>query len=661
VGTLVLLLTVVAIAGSATLVASCLRLSSAVSFLLAAFLLGSAEIVAISLLLSPGGWLTRGSFSACVAVVAVVAFFLWVGLGRPRPPLSSALLRRGREALSDPAVAVLATVVLLVYAYLLLVALTVPQSVPDTMLYHLPRAAFWKQQHGVAPVSASPDDRINVFPPNAEIEMAVSMILSRGDRFVGIVQILSVIATVVAIAGIARRLGYTARQSMFGALAFASLPVVVLQAPTALNDLAVMGYLVIAAYFAMGPTKRELALGALALALAEGTKGTMVFALPALALFALATQPFRRWLELALFGLAGLVAGSYWYIVNVSATGGATGGQNLDRGSSQLLERFARTIGDLVEVSNGDGASLLAYPWWTAVAFFLCAVGAVLVTAHLRRATVWWTIFAVVIAALSASLIVTWLRVGYRVVLHVLAVLGISTPSTSRLPEGYYESPMHSSYGLAFVLLFAAAIVLVVRDAIRGGRAWPAIAALGAVPLTLFVTSFFLAYDTMRMRYVVFGVALAAAVFGAALRIRPVVWIATTLACVNAAVLVVYFIPRPAGLTLLGGNRELDTAARWFAQGNSGNGDPEAFRFLEEEVPADTTVALSLVQNTYVYPAWDAGLRRTVVFVPADGAIPPQADWLVVGPRDDFHRASLPPPALETAKGWRIYRLRSAH
>jgi hypothetical protein len=54
------------------------------------------------------------------------------------------------------------------------------------------------------------------------------------------------------------------------------------------------------------------------------------------------------------------------------------------------------------------------------------------------------------------------------------------------------------------------------------------------------------------------------------------------------------------------------------------------------------------------------GLGQHVVFVPADGAIPRDADWLVVGPRDDFHPQSLPPPAIETAKGWRIYRLRSA-
>ena len=64
-----------------------------------------------------------------------------------------------------------------------------PQSLPDTLLYHLPRAALWKQQHAVAYVLDAPDDRINAFPPVAEIESMASMVLSDGDRYVGLVQV----------------------------------------------------------------------------------------------------------------------------------------------------------------------------------------------------------------------------------------------------------------------------------------------------------------------------------------------------------------------------------------------------------------------------------------------------------------------------------------
>ena len=49
----------------------------------------------------------------------------------------------------------------------------------------------------------------------------------------------------VAIAGMARRIGLSARQALFGALLFATLPVVVLQSATALNDLVFGGFLAV--------------------------------------------------------------------------------------------------------------------------------------------------------------------------------------------------------------------------------------------------------------------------------------------------------------------------------------------------------------------------------------------------------------------------------
>ena len=99
------------------------------------------------------------------------------------------------------------------------------------------------------------------------------------------------------------------------------------------------------------------------------------------------------------------------------------------------------------------------------------------------------------------------------------------------------------------------------------------------------------------------------------------------------AVSVAYFIPRPAGLALLPGNRDRESSARWFVQAGGGKGDAAAFRFLEERIPADATVALDLVRNTYLYPAWDARLRRTVRFVPRRRRRSPRTPtWLVVGP-----------------------------
>jgi hypothetical protein len=188
------------------------------------------------------------------------------------------------------------------------------------------------------------------------------------------------------------------------------------------------------------------------------------------------------------------------------------------------------------------------------------------------------------------------------------------------------------------------------------GRRLPvaALVALVGVPVTLLVTALALAYDPQRMRYVVFAVALAAAVFGIALRVRVLAWAAVAATAASLAVSAAYFIPRPAGLALLPGNQDRETA-RWFVQGGGGGGDGEAFRFLEEQIPGDATVALAVTRNTYLYPAWDAGLRRTVVFVPEDGAVPGSAGWLVVGPSKTIDEDAL------AAAGWRLELASTGH
>jgi hypothetical protein len=658
VGTLILGLGVALVVGAAVLVACCLRLRSTVGFLLAAYLLASAEIVVVSLALSIVDALTRAALLLALSGVFAVALAVWAR-GRPRPPLGGTTAALS-EALRDRAVAALAALAMLTHIYVLGIALTVPQSLPDTMLYHLPRAALWKQQHAIGYVPNAPDERIDVFPPIAEIQTTVSMILTNGDRYVTVVQLLALLGACVAIVGIARRLGLSRSASLFGALAFATFTVVVLQAPTALNDLVVASLLTICAYFAMGRSRTELALAALALALAVGTKGTAVFALPALALFALATEPRgRRW-TLVAFGAAGLVIGSFWFAVNLVETGELDGGVVLDRGVSPLVERIRLSVLDLLELSDFEAKGWLASPIWGVVALVVAVAAAAVFALRRSRRGAAVALLAGTVAFLAAPMLVTWARVFDRAFEHARVAVGLGgSASASRLPDGFGESPMHSSFGLAFIVLLFGAGALVVADVARRQLPVAALLALCAVPLTLLVTAVALAYDPQRMRYVAFSVALAAAVFGVALRVRALAWTALVLTAGTLAVAVAYFVPRPAGLALLPDNRDSERSARWFVQGESGNGDSEAFRFLEQEIPADATIALALRRNTYSYPAWDAGLRRTVLFAGESGSIPETADWLVVGPYRDLAVAAPSESGwrlvVATERGWRIY------
>jgi hypothetical protein len=659
VGTLILGCAFAFVVATAALVSSCLRLRSTVGILLAGYLLATTEIVVVSLALSPARALTRLAVIAVIAAAFVLALVLWLWCERPRPalaPVAHAL----RDALDDWAVAALAALAVAVHLYLLLVSLTFPQSLPDTLTYHLPRAALWKQQHAVAYVLDAPDNRIDAFPPVAEIETMASMVLSDGDRYVGLVQFLALAGASGAIVGIARRLGLSRRAALFGALAFATFTVVALQAPTALNDLVVASLLVVCAYFALGSSRVELGLAATALALGLGAKGTVIYALPILAAFVLASQPRSRWWSLAGAGAAGLAGGSFWFVLNLVETGDPRGGVTLDRDVDPLLERVRMSFVDLFELSNAEGTGLLASPLWgLGVLVVASVVGAVLaIRGHRRAGGV--ALVVGVLAFFATPLIVTWAHVADRVLAHARSAVGLGSGPASRLPPGFIESPMVSSYGLAFVVLFIGAGVLVVVDVQRRRLPGAALVALVGVPSSVLLTALTMAYDPQRMRYVAFSVALAATVFGTALRVRSLAWTSVSLTAVTLAFSVAYFVPRPAGLALLAANRTPDRSARWFVQAESGAGDLDAFHFLADRIPPGATIALDVVPSTYLYPAWDAELRRTVLFVPAGGQVPENAEWLVVGPSRPTNAGRLTAGGwrlqLASSGGWRIFR-----
>lgn len=654
-----LLLGLTPIVATALLVASCLRLGSAIGFLLAAYIVAWLDLVAVSLALSIGHWLTRSGLVAALLAVSIGAFAAWLRLGRPSPPGPAMPMAAVREALRDPVVALLAGLTAVSQAYLLAVSLTVPQSLPDTMLYHLPRSALWRQHDAVAYVADVPELAVNSFPPIAEIATAATMIMSDGDRYVGLVQLVALAFTCIAIGGVARRLGFDHRAAVFAAFAFSTFTVVMLQTPTALNDLVVASFLIACAYFAIGTARSELTLAALALALALGTKLTTIFALPALALFVFAAQPLRRWTALGLYGAAGLVAGSFWLVLNVAETGTLGGGVSAVEREG-LQHRVGRSFVDFFEMSDQEGKGFVASPLW-GVPVSLLAVGTAIGLFWRRR----WLAGALacaagVFAVVAAPLLVTWAHLGEHAWRQARVAIGLGgAGSGRRLPDDFYESAMHSSYGLAFIVLFLGSGVLVMAELARRRSSLAPLAALLGAPLTVLVGALAISYGPQHLRYFVFSVALATSVFGVALRVRALAWTAGALAAITVVVALVYFVPRPGGLALLSENRGVDQNARWLVQGGGGGGDPVAFRYLEQSIPPAATVALAVETNTYLYPAWDAGLRRIIRFVPENGAVPADAEWLVVGPGAELEDARLAEDGwtleLESPRRWRIY------
>lgn len=99
-----------AVALTSVLVAAALRLDSIVSFLLAADLVASAEVVLLTLVLSPFRLVRTSAYAAGAAVLLAAALAAWSLRGRSRPPpLPPPALRAAVRA--HPVLAALAVVV----------------------------------------------------------------------------------------------------------------------------------------------------------------------------------------------------------------------------------------------------------------------------------------------------------------------------------------------------------------------------------------------------------------------------------------------------------------------------------------------------------------------------------------------------------------------
>ena len=661
-----LLVGMVAVGATGGLVAAVLRVRTVVGFVLAAWTIGSAEVVAASLLLSLPHWLRGATLGAAIVALLTVAAAVWFVRGRPSFSGARAARRALRTALEDRVVALTAAVAVVAYAYVFTVGLAIPQLDWDAMTYHLPRAALWAQEGGVGYIADAPDARLNGMPPNAEIGVLATMLLSGSDAYVWLVQFTAAPAAGLAVAGIARRLGASREAAAFGGLAFLLFPVVFLQAPTALTDVAVVAPLAAATYFALGRSRVELALATFALALALGTKFTALLALPLLVAVLVAFHPPRRWPSLALAGAAGVVLGSYWYVLNLRRTGSIDGGiadafdQVPDRSAGPTLDRTLTLAFRLLDLSGAEGRDRYLFPV-AAAALLGAAVGL-----GFRRRGRRTAISFAAAAALVAS--TPWLLDAVHSLARRAYFKGALIlerpwfPGNLRDEPGTIAGPMSSWYGPAFGVLAAACVPLVVVAVRACAVSRAALVALAAPVLFAPLVAFAVVYDPIRGRLFAFPVALAAAVFGAVLAHRALAWAGVALLTLTAALSLVHFAARPIGVSLLEPveAEPLWRAERWRAQSayaHPAQHDPAAFRFFGEELPPDATVAVSAAQDAYLYPIFDARGRRTVRFVGASGSVPPDAEWLLVGPR----RATLQCPrarrVLATPGGWRVLRL----
>ncbi len=623
--------------------AALLRPGGRIAFALGIVVIAYAEIVAISHGLSFVDAYERKWFLVVSAAVALAAVHA-AGVVRPAWP-SLRVGAAAREILGDRVVAALAAVVTVELGYLLALALATPPNDFDGLTYHLMRGALWIQQGSVSPVGGIADTRIDEFPPDAEILQAWTMLLSDSARFAQLVAFGALVATVLAIHGVARRVGFDRRAAAFGALVFATLPIVALQAATALTDIVVAGLVVAAAFFVLGRTPGELALAFVAVALLVGTKVTGLLSLPLLLAIALLVLRGRR-LGLALAGgAAASLVGGAWFAVNLTGDKGAFGSvgreaSGADEGVAPIAARVTRSAVQTLELPGATGKDALLY---VLVAAVVAIAGVALARPQLALAAAAFTALPLTVLLLEPALHRVHWRGWELLGQDRVARFGSSVEPTRASNATSWFGPL----GLA---LSVVALALVVR-AVRRRSLTPVALVLAIAPAVLVVgTSIAIGYHIGNGRYLMAGVALSAATWGIARPFRAASAAVVAVAATTLALSFVHYEEKPAGLRLLEPARHESVwglAPEW-AQ----NVQPELVPITREirsrAVPGGT-IALTRdpVVRPFVYVGWPRLDYRIAYADTLAEATQAGATWAVL------------PDDVACKPGWRL-QLRSA-
>lgn len=188
----------------------------------------------------------------------------------------------------------------------------------DGLSYHLPRVERWVEQ-GHLGLWATPVDRQLFMAPWAGYAMLHLRLLTGGDQFAFLPSWLAFVGCILLVIQVARQLGATPEQALFGGLLMATAPVAVLHASSVQTDLITAFWVLCTAALAIDVWLQpehgrdrgtSLALAA-AVALAVASKATAVLAVaPWLALYAVAVLRQGGLHRLGFPLLAGVVLGA---------------------------------------------------------------------------------------------------------------------------------------------------------------------------------------------------------------------------------------------------------------------------------------------------------------------------------------------------------------
>jgi 4-amino-4-deoxy-L-arabinose transferase-like glycosyltransferase len=306
------------------------RLSHKPAWLLAVYLIGSANVTAASYIANSLRLLDQPWAMLTVhALFGGLGWAVWLRNGKPSVwgPFEGWQIRlEVRRLKREPLLALLLVFTVIAYAFALAQVIYIPQNNMDSLSTHLSRIVFWRQNGSFLPWETPRLDQV-WYPVNAQLQTYWTLLFLGSDRLVGSAQWLAALVSAAGVFGLARLFGYGKRPSAFAALLFLSFPLVALQATTTQTDLVTTAFFLLSVYFLVLGLQTErlspLSLSALGVGIGIGVKKSFFLLLPVLA--ALVVLAFLQWRRRSVKPLvfwtfnvlaAAALFGAYMYIVN---------------------------------------------------------------------------------------------------------------------------------------------------------------------------------------------------------------------------------------------------------------------------------------------------------------------------------------------------------
>ena len=650
---------------SGYLLVRAIKTSGAVESVLVFFCVSTAQIVVWGYLLSFLNFLGDVRYWAAAATISVLASSVLFALNRhlrqllvPHVSIGSLcqyVISAKKWYLEETSLfeKILLTPLILVTASVgvlnLIIVLSAAPHNFDSMVYHLPRMAYYLQHNNLNYYPANYWAQV-VHPKNSTLLLIYSYLVSgRNENIMQLVQYSAYWVSVCSIYGISIKVGNSRTQSVFAALVGALLVEWLMEATTTQNDMIITAFCGASIYFLLAfketPLRKYLALAALGIGLGVGTKASSLIFLPSVVLIALyallmskerVQNRLRDLLFLGMFMLFSIVVFALpaGYIENYRQFGNPVGASILWKEHSFK----GKSIGYVVQ--NGT-RNLLRF------GFDFLSLDGLPNTVSVRSAQY------------------VFIR---EVPKRIVSGLGIDleTPEGTTRPFSYWRAPASHEdlsywgifgFGLVWIIVFLSLLGVVNHKNTR-------ILSFAAA-LFLFAQAYTGLYDPHRGRFFVTCALFAVPTIGIVLRsgnklVRAYVLLIVLTGCISAVSAVTVQSNRvPVSIDSDEIRRmsifNMDRVEQLTINNPGFYGPVKAFDML---VPRNATVAVFLPEDSYEYPLFGERLTRTIIpinsFDRGFRGIPSNADYVLY--TKGFPIASGSDPYL--GAGWFLRRLR---